>query len=153
MLQRVGPEGTVYAPVLRAGGTALLTPETRDAARRLLFPAVRVVVVRVSELPVLAGREVEDLDGMRACAAALRADGARAVILAGLPLRGRVFDLLDDGGSVAVVDAARVHAPRVSGLGGAYAAALTAHLARGAPLLKAAEAAQRYVALRLMRGR
>jgi len=153
-LERGAPEATVYAPILRAGTATLLDPETHEAARRLLFPAVRVLVARAADLPILLdGREARDLDEIRAAASALRAQGARAVVLAGLVLRGRVFDLLDDDGRVALFDAARLHVPHVAGLSGAYAAALAAHLARGAPLLQAAEAAQRYVGLRLARGR
>jgi hydroxymethylpyrimidine/phosphomethylpyrimidine kinase len=60
---------------------------------------------------------------------------------------------VDDDGRVALLDTARLQAPRIPGLGGAYAAALTAHLARGLALAEAAEAAQRYIGFRLARGR
>ena len=40
-----------------------------------------------------------------------------------------------------------------AGLAGAHAAALAAHLARGLSLSTAADAAQRYIGFRLMRGR
>jgi hydroxymethylpyrimidine/phosphomethylpyrimidine kinase len=153
LLPRGAPEATVYAPVVRVSGATLLDGNTHDAVRRVLFPAVRVVVARASDLETLSGRGAEDIDGLRARAAAILGHGARAVVVAGMFLRGRVFDLVDDGGEVTLLDAARVQAPHVRGLSGAYAAALAAHLARGATLQKAAEAAQRYVGFRLTRGR
>jgi hydroxymethylpyrimidine/phosphomethylpyrimidine kinase len=153
LLRGVVPEGTVYAPVVRAAGASLLDRETHEGARRFLFPLVRAVVARATDLAILAGRDAEDLDGLRDAAAAVRAQGARAVVVAGLLLRGRVYDLVDDDGTVSLLDATRVQAPHVRGLSGAYAAALAAHLARGADLRKAAEAAQRYVGFRLARGR
>ena len=144
---------TVLAFPVRAGTAALLDADTRDALVRHLFPAVSVVVVRAAELPALAGIDVEDLAGLRDAGSKLRGRGAKAVVIAGWPWRGRVLDLVDDDGRVALLDTARLQAPRVPGLGGAYAAALTAHLARGLALPEAADAAQRYIGFRLARGR
>jgi hydroxymethylpyrimidine/phosphomethylpyrimidine kinase len=64
-----------------------------------------------------------------------------------------VLDLVDDDGHVVLLDTARIQTSRVPGLAGAHAAALAAHLARGASLSNAAEAAQRYIGFRLQRGR
>jgi hydroxymethylpyrimidine/phosphomethylpyrimidine kinase len=110
-------------------------------------------VARATDCEFLAGLEVADLDGLRDAAKRLRDLGARAALVAGLVVRGRVLDLVDDDGKVVVLDTARIQAPRVPGLAGAHAAALTAHLARGLPLSGAAEAAQRYIGFRLQRGR
>jgi len=139
--------------VVRVSGTTLLDGPTLEGARRFLFPAARAVVARAVDLALLAGKPAQDLEGLREAAAAIRGQGVRAVVVAGLLMRGRVFDLVDDDGRVALLDAERIQAPHVRGLSGAYAAALTAHLARGADLLKAAEAAQRYIGFRLTRGR
>jgi len=143
----------VLASPMRAGTSPLIDAETRDAMVRFLFPAARVVVVRAAELASVAGREVDDLEGLRDGAARIRGHGAKAVVIAGWPWRGRVLDLVDDAGHVVLLDTARVQAPRVPGLAGAYAAALTAHLARGLALPDAADAAQRYIGFRLLRGR
>jgi hydroxymethylpyrimidine/phosphomethylpyrimidine kinase len=120
--------------------------------RRHLYPAARVVVARAADLAFLADRDVLDLDGLRAAASRLRSHGARAVIIAGWLVRGRVLDLLDDDGQVVLLDTGRIHVARIPGLAGAYAAALTAHLARGLSLQDAAAAAQRYIGFRLLRG-
>jgi hydroxymethylpyrimidine/phosphomethylpyrimidine kinase len=152
-VQRIAPESAVLAPVARVGDSTVLDAATLEAMRLDLFPAVRVVVARAVDQPLLTGREASDLGGVRDAARRLRDHGARAVVIAGLRLRGRVIDLLDDGGEVVVLDTVRIHVPRVHGLAGAYAAALAAHVGRGLELARAAEAAQRYVGLRLLRGR
>jgi hydroxymethylpyrimidine kinase/phosphomethylpyrimidine kinase len=147
------PTATVVATPVRDGTVRLLDEETSDAICRHLYPIARVVVARAVDLPFLADREIEDLDGLREAASRLRDRGAKAVVIAGWLSRGRVLDLLDDEGQVVLFDTGRIHAPRVPGLAGAYAAALTAHTARGLSLQDAAAAAQRYIGFRLMRGR
>ena len=150
--RRVAPAPTVVASAVRAGVTAVLDVATRDAIQRELFPVSRVVVARATDCAFLAGLEVADLDGLRDAAKRLREMGARAALVAGLVVRGRVLDLVDDEGTAVVLDTARIQAPRVPGLAGAHAAALTAHLARGLPLTTR-RAAQRYIGFRLQRGR
>jgi len=143
----------VIAPILRVAATRVLTPETLAAMRRFLYPCASVVVVRAADLHLLTATAVDGLDSMRAAAAAIRSEGASAVLITGGTSKGRILDLLDAGGGVSVLDASRVAAPHMAGLAGAHAAALTGHLARGLALEAAAAAAQRYVGLRLLRGR
>ena len=152
-VRRAAPTTTVVAAPVRDGTSPLLDVETQEAIRRHLYPAARVVVARAADLASLAEWSVDDLDALRGAALRLREQGARAVVIAGWLLRGRVIDLLDDDGQIVLLDTARIQVPRVPGLAGAYAAALAAHLARGLPLSTAAEAAQRYVGFRLVRGR
>jgi len=152
-VRRTVPATAVVASPIREGTSTLLDAETQDAIRRHLYPAARVVVVRAADVASLAERTVDDLDVLRSAAGQLREQGARAVVIAGWVVRGRVIDLLDDDGQVVLLDTARIHVPRIPGLAGAYAAALAAHLARGLTLSTAVEAAQRYVGFRLVRGR
>jgi len=126
---------------------------TREAIAVHLEPICRVCVIRAVDLLGAEGNGTAELPALRAAAAALRAGGARAVLVAGAAWHGRIVDLLDEEGAETVLDTARVCAPRVAGLASAHAAALAAHLAHGRSLLQAAEAAQRYVAQRLQRGR
>jgi hydroxymethylpyrimidine/phosphomethylpyrimidine kinase len=148
-----GVGAIVVAPVARVGSTRILDDATWEATRRVLFPLATVVLVRACDLGLLAGEKGRDLEGIQRGAAALRAQGARATLVAGAAWGGRVLDVLDDGGPPAVFDAARVLAPRVTGLGGIHAAALAAFLARGETLRRAVDASQRYIALRLQRVR
>jgi hydroxymethylpyrimidine/phosphomethylpyrimidine kinase len=153
LVERHVPQAAVYAPVVRVSGTQVLNARVTAAAQAELYPRVRVVVIRASDAGTLTGEEVSDLTRMRAAAEALRRAGARAAIVAGFLSGGRVIDVVDDGGRLAVFDTTRHQSPRIPGLAGAYAASLAAHLARGAELARAAEAAQRYVGSRLVRGR
>jgi len=144
------PDAAVVALVpacLDGDGVALA------AVRHLLYPLGRVVVVRAGDLPSWTGGSAAEIAELPEAAAAVRAQGARAVLVAGLRAGARIVDLLDDGGHLTMLDAPRVAAPHVPGLAGAHAAAVAGHLARGLPLRDAAVAAQRYVALRLSRGR
>jgi hydroxymethylpyrimidine/phosphomethylpyrimidine kinase len=149
----LAPESTVLAPLLRAGGGALLDDATREALYDHAVPAARVLVLRAADLAVMGAPEAGDVAGMRSAAAFFRGRGARAVLITGAPARGRILDYLDDGGREQVLDASRIQAPHVAGLAGAHAVALACHLGRGVELPQAAEAAQRYVALRLQNAR
>jgi len=152
LLRDLAAPGLVVAPVARVAGVRILDDAAAAATRRELFPLARVAVVRAAETGMFAGETARDLEGMKTAAARMRGDGARAVLVVGLTWRGRVLDVLDDGGAVSIFDASRIVAPRVDGLAGAHAMALASHLARGTALERAVDAAQRYVAFRLQRG-
>ncbi len=147
----VGP--LVVAPVVRVGSTRILDDDTLAAMRRALFPLAALLLVRAGDLALLAGEKGRDLDSIKRGAEALRRQGARAVLVSGASMGSRVLDVLDDGGPLAVFDASRISAPRLTGLGGVHAIALTAFLARGEALRRAVDASQRYIAFRLQRVR
>jgi len=151
ILRECGLEPTVVAPVLRIRGERVLDDDTLEAVTRTLYPLAGVVVVRAGDVELLAGESVEDVEGMTRAAASLRSRGARRVLIAGAVQGGRVVDLLDDDGKTSLFDVSRVSAPRVAGLSGVHAAALAAHLARGRSMVKAVDAAQRYVGFRIQR--
>lgn len=120
---------------------------------RLVAPSTTVLIVRGGDLGLAPEGEPPSVETVRERAAELLALGARSVLVSGLTAHGRVIDLLDDGAKAQAFSAARLPAPRIAGLAGAHAAALAAHLARGATVPLAVQAAQRYVRLRLERGR
>ena len=153
MIRQCGVGPVVVAPVVRIGGTRILDDTTLEAMHRLLFPLAEVVLVRAADLPLLVGERGRDLDAVKRGASALRQQGARSVLISGAVSGSRVLDVLDDGGPVAIFDAPRIAAPRVAGLGGVHAIALTAFLARGETLRRAVDASQRYIAFRLQRVR
>ncbi len=153
LIRQCGVGPVVVAPVVRVGGTRILDDSTLEAMRRLLFPLAEVLLVRAGDLPLLAGERGRDLEAIKRGASLLRQQGARSVLVAGAASGSRVLDLLDDGGPVAVFDAPRIAAPRLAGLGGVHAIALTAFLARGETLRRAVDASQRYIAFRLQRDR
>jgi hydroxymethylpyrimidine/phosphomethylpyrimidine kinase len=147
------PDSLIYAPVIRVAEADVLGRAEIKKAWSVLAPLARAVIVRAVDLDAILGHGVTELDEVSAAAAELRARGARAAVVAGFLSRERVVDVVDDGGAVAVFDTGRLRVPHVAGLSGAFAAAVTAHLALGLELRRAVQAAQRYVALRLHRGR
>src|SRR5262245_10653037 len=152
-IERSVPDVAVYAPVVAMHGETLLDARTLEAARRELFGRARLVVIRAKDAERFTGIAVGGFDDLRAAAEEMLRRGARAAIVAGFQAHERVADVVNDGGTIALLDAPRIHAVHVDGLAGAYATAVAGHLARGAAPAAAAEAAQRYVAMRLMRGR
>jgi hydroxymethylpyrimidine/phosphomethylpyrimidine kinase len=153
LLQEFSVPSVVLAPVYRVAGTPITTKETDEAIRRILYPQARVLVVRAGELDLVTGARPESLDEMQASAQQLREQGAGAVLVSGGLINGRVLDLLDDHGDITTFGTTRFKAPRVEGLADAHAAALACHLARGLELRQAVRAAQRYIGIRLLRGR
>jgi hydroxymethylpyrimidine/phosphomethylpyrimidine kinase len=141
----------VVAPVLRLGASRLAGDETLEAIRRLLFPLSRVVVARAADLPSFGIEAGDDIESLVRAAAALREQGAPAALVTGILRRSRVVDVLDDGERASVLDATRHSGPKKPGIVAAHPAALAAHLARGEPLARAADAAQRFVGSRLAR--
>ncbi len=152
LLHDCGARDVVVAPVVRSGGARIASEDTLDAIRRELFPLARVVIVRAADLFSLTGERSSDLPGLERGAREIRAQGARAALVTGGIRDERIFDVLDEGGRAAVLDASRVAAPRPAGAVGAHPAAVAAFLALGATLLRAADAAQRHMTLRLDRG-
>lgn len=153
VLRRVAGETSVVAIPQRQDDGAALDADTHAAIVDHLFPAARVVICRAADLLSGPGNDGNDADRLTEILASVRSQGARAAIVSGYLLGGRVLDALDDGGDVLLLDTARIQGPRVPGLAGAYASAVATHLARGASLAHAAEAAQRYVGFRIQRGR
>jgi hydroxymethylpyrimidine/phosphomethylpyrimidine kinase len=153
VLSRSGLRDIVVAPLVRVAGARVMDDSSLEATRRLLFPIAKVVVVRAGDVPSMGGEKIRDVAGLRKAADDLGSQGARNVLISGALCGGRVIDLLREDGKESVFDATRIVGPRIGGVSGAHAAAIAAHLARGEELHRAVDAAQRYVALRLMRGR
>lgn len=153
LLVRRPVPAVVVAPTVRLGGDDVLDSAGLQALRTRLFPLARILIVRFGDLESLIGVRASSLREMRDAAARLRDLGPKAVLVSGWVERGRVVDVLDDGGRSTVFDTARVAAPRIPGLGGAHSTAVTVGVARGRPLEEAVAGAQRYIGMRLHRGR
>ena len=156
-LGRLGGAAALVAGVLRdrAAGPVVVGVEGREDLEALSGPLRELsalVIVRAASLPELFGIDPDGTPSLARAAAALRARGAGTALVGGAFHRGRVLDLIDEGGAVTVLDTGRIRAPRREGLSSAHAVAVAAHLARGAGAARAAEAAQRYLAHRLEAG-
>lgn len=149
----------VVDPVMVAkSGAPLLHPEAVEALRRLLLPLAEVVTPNLPEAAALTGLTVDSPAAMGEAARAIAALGPRVVAVKGGHLAGEAVDVVYDGREVVTLPEPRVETTDTHGTGCIFAAAIAAHLARGAPPLEAVRRAKAFVtaavrgALRLGRG-
>jgi hydroxymethylpyrimidine/phosphomethylpyrimidine kinase len=158
-LAAAAPVPVVLDPILRASSGAVLLADDDTGGARAALAALLPLVTLVTPNAVEAARLCDaappaTLVEAAALAAALRARGARAVLLKGghLPeaaAPGEVVDLLDDGRGAPVL----LRGPRQEGAHGtgcALASAVAAGLAIGRPLEEAVRGARDFLARRLL---
>ncbi|MCK6550319.1 bifunctional hydroxymethylpyrimidine kinase/phosphomethylpyrimidine kinase [Myxococcota bacterium] len=137
----------VVDPVMIAeSGAALLEPSAIHALVSELVPCAEVLTPNIPEAEALLGRKIGPLEDRVAAGHALRALGARAVLVKGGHAAGPPTDVFVDArGVVHVFEAARIATTSTHGTGCTYAAAIAALLARGEPVVRAVERAHAYV--------
>ncbi len=94
---------------------------------------------------MILGRPVEQESDLRDAARDLQALGPRSVLLKGGHLPGDAVDILYDGEHFHEFRAARIPTRHTHGTGCTYAAAITALLARGLPLVEAVKQAKTFL--------
>lgn len=140
----------VVDPVLvNAAGVSIFGAEVIDAYRRLLLPHAMLVTPNREELALLVGSPVSSPADLTAAAIGLAESAGCAVLAKGGRFEGgdTVSDVavLADG-TASTLSKDRVITSNVAGSGDTLSAAITAHLADGAELMAAIEAAQTVVA-------
>ncbi|GAA5076013.1 bifunctional hydroxymethylpyrimidine kinase/phosphomethylpyrimidine kinase [Lysobacter panacisoli] len=143
------PAHVVLDPVMvSTSGARLLEASALDALRTRLIPMATLVTPNLPEAELLIGRGIDDLDAMHAALDALRALGARAVLLKGghLPAaaNGEVVDLFADGDTVHGFAHPRLQVD-AHGTGCTLASAVAARLCLGHDLRRSCEGAADYV--------
>jgi hydroxymethylpyrimidine/phosphomethylpyrimidine kinase len=142
----------VYDPVLAASsGGALYRGELADL--HAIIGRATLVTPNLGEAGLLTGRTVHSLDDARAAANALRARGARGVLVKGGHLPGAAEDLLVHGAGERIYTAARVPGPSPRGTGCALATAIAVALAAGEPLEGAVATAKAWLLERIRTAR
>lgn len=127
-------------------GASLLSSGARRALLDQLLPAAALITANADEAAWLTEREVRDLEGARAAAERLCALGARAVLIKGGHLPGdEAVDTLAIGRERHDLRAPRIAQRHTHGVGCSLAAAITANLALGLPLLAACERGKRWL--------
>lgn len=141
-LQRV-----VLDPVMVAtSGDRLIAQETVAVLVAELFPRVTVITPNLDEAGWFVGHAITTADALEGAARALRALGARGVLLKGGHLSGPVLtDLLLDDAGVARWDGDRIDTPNTHGTGCTLSSAIACGLARGLALVDAVAQARDYV--------
>jgi hydroxymethylpyrimidine/phosphomethylpyrimidine kinase len=138
----------VVDPVMMAkSGDSLVDDEALSAMRAELLPRAFLVTPNIPEAMALTGLELETDEDRREAARRISRMGASAVLIKGGHLSGAdIVDLLYEQHQFVEFRTARVESRHTHGTGCTFAAAITAHLARGLSLRQAVPLAQRYVA-------
>jgi hydroxymethylpyrimidine kinase/phosphomethylpyrimidine kinase len=123
----------------------LLAEEAVDALTTRLFPRSLIITPNLFEAGALLGREILDLDEMRAAARDLKAMGPRFVLVKGGHLEGDATDVLFDGSSFIEVPGEPIDSPHKHGTGCTLSAAIAGYLARGEELVDAVFKAKEFV--------
>jgi hydroxymethylpyrimidine/phosphomethylpyrimidine kinase len=139
----------VVDPIFAASaGRMLLTDAGFEALAEVLVPRAALLVPNRYEAERLWGHPVTTADEAGRCALALRELGPRAVLVTGghLKEKGVIVDTLADARGLTTWRHPRHPGPVPHGTGCALSAAVTAHLALGAPLRESVRRALTYVA-------
>ena len=147
LLQETNLPAPVVDPVVRStSGYDLIDDAALDALKKNLLPLARLVTPNVPEAERITGLSIRDEEDMLRAARVMREMGARAVLVKGGHLTGRVaLDILDDGGTVNTFAEARIETTATHGTGCTLSAAIAACLAHGLSLEEAVGAAKRFV--------
>ncbi len=150
------PRPLVVDPVMVAtSGDALLAPDAVAAVKRALVPLATLITPNLPEAACLLDAGVAKTESdMIGQAEAIRALGCGAVLIKGGHGAGdTAVDILFDGTRVERFARPRVDTPHTHGTGCTLSAAVTALLARGAPLGEAVDKAKSFVWGGLQSGR
>ncbi|NIL99336.1 MAG: bifunctional hydroxymethylpyrimidine kinase/phosphomethylpyrimidine kinase [Planctomycetales bacterium] len=126
-------------------GARLIDEDALVVLREQLLPCACLITPNLAEAEVLAKIEVHDLPSMEAAAGKIGAQGIANVLVKGGHLADSATDVLWCGGQIHRIQAARIDSRNTHGTGCVYSAAITAELARGAPLIDAVWQAKRFV--------
>jgi len=126
-------------------GDKLERHDFRSALIKNLMPHARIVTPNLYEAGQLAGFEISTVEDVRAAAKKISEFGPDAVLVKGGHLKGRLVDVLYDGGRYHEMTGYRF--PKdLHGSGCTLGASITAFLAKGMSLLEAVKAGRRKVA-------
>jgi hydroxymethylpyrimidine/phosphomethylpyrimidine kinase len=141
------PPAIVVDPVMIAkSGDHLLDEEAVHAVRWMLLRLARVVTPNIPEAEVLAKMSIASLADMREAARRIAMLKPSAVVIKGGHMPGpEVIDVLLEAGTFHEWVGPRIEGPNTHGTGCTFAAAIAAHLAKGAALTDAVPAAKAYV--------
>ncbi len=132
----------VIDPVMAAeAGGELLKEDAVSVLIEELMPLCTVITPNVAEAQRLSGMRITDLKDAKKAAKKIHDMGARAVIVTGGHLEGT--DVLFDG-DITYIEGTLVKGG-THGSGCTHSAAITAELAKGAPLPEAARRAKKFV--------
>jgi hydroxymethylpyrimidine/phosphomethylpyrimidine kinase len=130
----------VLDPVMvSTSGAKLFGADTIDAIRATLVPLATLVTPNLDEAEILLGARVRDVFSMKSAAEALvHQFGAGAALVKGGHLDSdTMIDVLYAGGETKLFSHARIETRNTHGTGCTLSSSITAHLAKGVPLIDA----------------
>ncbi len=151
------PNLVVDPVMVSSSGQPLLDPGGVQAYREVLLPHAQLVTPNLGETALLCGiarSDLTDVPSMSEAARAIAAGGPAWVLVKGGHLPGvesegppstMVPDVLYGNGTVTVMEHSWVATPNTHGTGCTLSAAVTAHLATGAGMRQAVDAARQFV--------
>ena len=153
-LERHAVSNVVVDPVsVSTSGAKLLQDDAVEAMRDRLLPLARVVTPNLHEAALLAGHDVDSLDGMREVAHEIHALGPRTVLVKGGHHGGdRAIDIFFDGSTHHELIGTRYDTQDTHGTGCVLSAAIAARLAHGDDLIDAVRAGKAFVSGAIERG-
>ncbi|MBM3789109.1 MAG: bifunctional hydroxymethylpyrimidine kinase/phosphomethylpyrimidine kinase [Acidobacteria bacterium] len=133
-------------------GAPLVSEDARAALATHLLPCAFLVTPNLHEAAVLAGMPVDDISAMFEAARRIRALGVSAVLVKGGHLENEALDVLHWKGNWFEFRAPRIGTVHTHGTGCTFSAAITAELAKGAPLPEAVATAKKYISSAIRSG-
>jgi hydroxymethylpyrimidine/phosphomethylpyrimidine kinase len=144
IVRRYSLENFVIDPVmLSSTGKHLAEKGVPDAIRKKLLPLCTVVTPNIYEASVLSGVHIQNMSDMEKAAVRISEYGAGNVIITGGHLDKMAMDLVYDG-EFHYLKGRKIRG-EFHGTGCAFSAAITALLAKGKGVLKAAELAKGFM--------
>ncbi|MFQ5989085.1 MAG: bifunctional hydroxymethylpyrimidine kinase/phosphomethylpyrimidine kinase [Candidatus Methylomirabilales bacterium] len=139
-------QNLVVDPVMVSSTGHRLLDEDAVEAVKALLPLATVVTPNLDEATMLCGEKVDDLDGMKEAARAIKTLGPQYVLVKGGHLSGpKIFDVLYDGNHFEVWETPKIPTDHTHGSGCTLSAAIAAGLAKGEGMKQAVDMAQRYI--------
>lgn len=127
-------------------GSALLKEDAMAAMQKELIPLAEIITPNMPEASyLLGGKELHTVEDLKAAAEELMYLGPKYVLVKGGRLDGPAVDVLYDGSSFTLLEAARVDTIHTNGAGCSYSAAITAGLAKGQTVPDAVIEAKRFI--------
>lgn len=149
-------ENIVVDPVIACKGTAqILQPEVVTAIKKYLLPLATITTPNLVEAGILAELgDLTNLTDVKKAARAIWQQGAKNVVIKGGHRLGsdKAIDLFYDGAEFVTFENELYQTDFNHGAGCTFAAAVTAGLAKGAPMKRAVAMAKQFVAAAIKEG-
>ncbi|MEG6586804.1 pyridoxine/pyridoxal/pyridoxamine kinase [Dendrosporobacter sp. 1207_IL3150] len=141
-------KNVVIDPVMVCKGTdEVLHPEAAMSIREHLAPRATIITPNVFEATQLSGFAIRSVDDIKAAAVEIYKLGPENVLIKGGAKLGTptAIDVFYNGEEFEILESAKVETTFTHGAGCTYAAAITAGLAKGLPVLDAVKQAKIFV--------